>query len=159
MPSLNRNERTACLECGREYTRKDASRHRKHCVVLKCSYCNFYTYSSEELTDHTKKKHCQHNVKLCGQQSQNTLQEKIKLICFFLNKNKVENFLINIFLLNLKSLYTIFEKFLVKNSQFFVIILVLSFSKVLIDDKTSNNRVQIVLKLSIETDPKIFSLL
>ena len=43
MPSLNRNERIACHECGREYTRLHASRHRKHCGVLKCSNCNFYT--------------------------------------------------------------------------------------------------------------------
>ena len=78
--SLNRNERVACLECGREYTRKDASRHRRTCGVLKCSNCNRYTYSSDELTNHVKKKHasCQHNVKLCAQQSPNTLQEKVK---------------------------------------------------------------------------------
>ena len=42
MPSLNRSERIACLESGREYTRKDASSHRKHCDVLLCSNCNFY---------------------------------------------------------------------------------------------------------------------
>ena len=82
MPSLNSNERIACLECGREYTRIDASRHRKHCDVLKCSNCNFYTYSSKELINHIKKKHCQHNVNLCIQQAQNTLQEKVKLIYF-----------------------------------------------------------------------------
>ena len=85
MPSLNRNERVACLECGREYTRKDASRHRRTCGVLKCSNCNFYTYSSEELTNHFKKKHCQHNVKLCALQSPNTHQEKVKLINFIKN--------------------------------------------------------------------------
>ena len=82
MPSLIRNKRVACLECGREYTRLHASRHRKHCGVLKCSICNFYTFSSEELTNHIKKKHysCQHIIKLCAQQPQNTLQEKVKLI-------------------------------------------------------------------------------
>ena len=85
MPSLNRNERVACLECGREYTRKDASRHRRTCGVLKCSNCIFYTYSSEELTNHFKKKPCQHNVKLCAQQSPNTLQEKVKLLIFIKN--------------------------------------------------------------------------
>ena len=65
MPSLNRNERVACLECGREYTRKDVSRHRNHCGVLKCSNCNFYTYSNEELANHIKKKHFspEHKVK------------------------------------------------------------------------------------------------
>ena len=58
MPSLNRNKKVACLEFGREYTRLHASRHRRTCGVLKCSNCNFYTYSSEELTNHFKKKHC-----------------------------------------------------------------------------------------------------
>ena len=82
MPSLNRNQRIACLECGREYTRLYTSRHRKHCGVLKCSNFNFYTYSSDELTDHIKKKHCQHNVYLCAQQSEKTLEEKVKLIYF-----------------------------------------------------------------------------
>ena len=70
MSSLNRNERVACLECG-------TSSHRRTCGVLKCSNCNFYTYSSEELTYHLKKKHCQHNVELCAQHSPKTLQEKI----------------------------------------------------------------------------------
>ena len=79
---LNRNERIACLEFSTEYTRLHASRHRKHCGVLKCSNCNFYTYSSEDFDNHIKEKHCQHNVKLCAQQSQNTLQEKVKLIYF-----------------------------------------------------------------------------
>ena len=83
MPSLKRNERLACLECGREYTRLHASRHRRTCVVLKCSNCNFYTYSSEELTYHFKKKQCQLNVKLCAQQSPYTFQEKVKLIFFY----------------------------------------------------------------------------
>ena len=78
MSSLNRNERVACLECGREYTQKDASRHRRTCGVLKCSNCNFYTYSSEELANHFKKNHSQHNIKLCAQQTANTLQEKVK---------------------------------------------------------------------------------
>ena len=80
VPSLKRNERVVCLDCGRENTRKDASRHRKHCDVLKCSNCNFYAYSSEELTNHIMKKHCVHNVKLCAQQPPNTLQGKVKLI-------------------------------------------------------------------------------
>ena len=153
MPLLNRNKRIACLECGREYTLKDASRHRKHSDVLKCSNYNFYRFSSEELTNHIKKKQCQYNVKVCAPQSQKTHQER-----YIFKKNKVENTLNNNFLLSLKSLYTIFEKFLVKNLQFFVIILVLSYSKVLIDGKTSNNRVQFVVKLSTEINPKIFNL-
>ena len=80
MPLLNRKKRVACLECEREYTRKDASRHRRHCDVLKCSNCNFYTFSSEKLTNHIKMKQCQYNVKVCARQSQKTLQEKVNLI-------------------------------------------------------------------------------
>ena len=82
MPSLNRNERVACLECGREYTHKDASRHRRTCGNLKCSNCNFYTYNSKELANHFKKKHSQHNIKLCAQQSPNILQEKVNFFFF-----------------------------------------------------------------------------
>ena len=82
MPSLNRNERIACLECDREYTHKDASRHRRNGGVLKCMNCEFYTYGSEELNNHFKKKHCQHKIKLFAQQSPNTLQEKVRLIYF-----------------------------------------------------------------------------
>ena len=84
MSSMNKNERVACNERGGEYTCKDASRHRRTCDVLKCSICNFYTYSSVELTYHIKKKafFCQRNVKYGKdtQQSPNTLQEKINLI-------------------------------------------------------------------------------
>ena len=45
----------------------------------------FFTYSSEELTNHIKKKHsfCQYNVKFCAQQSPNTLQQKVKPIIFY----------------------------------------------------------------------------
>ena len=85
MPSLNRNERVECLVCGREYTHKDVSRHRRTCNVLKCSNSNFYTYSNEELTYHIKKlSSCQQNVKFRknAQQSRNTLQEK-KINVFF----------------------------------------------------------------------------
>ena len=82
MPSLNRNERFACAEFGREYTRTDASRHRKHCGV---SNCLLYIYSSKELTYYIKKKHyfSQQNVKYGkdAQQSQNTPREsKTKIL-------------------------------------------------------------------------------
>ena len=89
MPSLNRNERAACHECGRDYTHKDVSRHRRKCGVLKCSNCNFYTYSCEELANHLKKKHSQHNIKLCAQQTPNTLQEKVRLLSFFLKNLEI----------------------------------------------------------------------
>ena len=90
MSSLNRNERVARLECGRDYTRLHASRHRRTCGVLKCSNCNFHTYSSEELTNLFNKKHSsfQHNVKLCAQQSPNTLQENVKLVFLYSKQRK-----------------------------------------------------------------------
>ena len=89
MSSLNKNERVACLECGREYNHKDASRHRRTCGGLKCSNCNFYTYSSEELANYFKKNHSQHNIKLCAQQTANTLQEKVKFLSFFLKNLEI----------------------------------------------------------------------
>ena len=157
MSSLNTNERVECPECGREYTRSHASRHRKHCGVLKWFSCNFYTYSSEELTNHIRKKHCQPNVKLCAQQSQNTLQDKVNLINFYLKHSR--KYFDNNFLLNLKSLYTKFEKLLVKFIQFFhhssgSVISFFSKVKVLIDDKTSSNRLQIVVEFSMESTRK-----
>ena len=102
MPSLKRNETVAWLEFGREHTRLHASRHRRSCGVLKSSNCIFYTYSTEEFTNHIKKKHssCQHKVKLCAQQSQNSLQEKVKLISF-LSNNFTEN--TNTISINLKN--------------------------------------------------------
>ena len=117
MWSVNGNERVAGLECGREYTRKDASRHRKHCDALKRSNCNFYTNSSEELTNLIKKKHCQHNVKLCAQHSPKTLRDKVKLIYFLLKIQ--EKTLRKIIFTESQSLYTKFEKILGKNLQFF----------------------------------------
>ena len=89
MLSLNRNKRVACLECGREYTRKDVARHRKHCGVLKCSSCKFYTYNSEKLFNNFKKKPYQHDDELDAQQSQKTLQEKVN--CKPFKKNLGEN--------------------------------------------------------------------
>ena len=111
MPSLNRNEGVACLECGREYTRLHASRHRKRCGVLKCSNCNFFTYSGGKLTNHIKKKHSsrQHNVKLCP------TERKIIIFQLKYRINDYEKY----FLLNLKSLCNKFEKFLVKISYSF----------------------------------------
>ena len=94
---------------------------------------------------------------MCSAVSKNTPREG--KIGMFLKKYILENTLNNNFLLNLKNLYTIFEKILVKNFQFFVTILVLSYSKVLMYDKTSNNRIQIVVKLSTEINQlKIFNL-
>ena len=102
MPALNSNEKIACLECGREYTRKDASRHRNHCDVSKCSNCYFYTCSSEELTNHIKKKHCQHNVQLIS----------TKCLINFSIVNIMLNIMSKInFLLKLKSLYTKFLRY------------------------------------------------
>ena len=68
------------------------------------------------------------------------------------------------FLRNLKSLHNCdkFEEFLQKLYNFYITVLDLSFiffSKVLIDNKTSNNRFQIVVKPSKKFAAKIFILL
>ena len=56
-------------------------RHWKE--TKKLHVLNVAENSSEELTDHIKKKNHQLNVKLCAQQSQNTLQQKKNLIYFW----------------------------------------------------------------------------
>ena len=80
---------------------------------------------------------------------------------YIFNKILTENILNNHFLLNLKNLhsnseksskiYTVFSSLLLICHLFF-------YSKVLIDDKTSINLVQIDVKFSMEIDPKIFNL-
>ena len=55
---MSRNERVSCFEYGRDYTRKNASRHRRTYGVLKCPNCNFHTYSREELSINIKKHSC-----------------------------------------------------------------------------------------------------
>ena len=157
MPSLNRNEWVACLECGRDYTHKDASRHRRTCGVLKCSNCNFYTYSSDELANHFKKKHSQHNIKLCAQQTPNLLQEKVKFLSFFLKNLEITMIFsfywiwkVSAIVSKLVSNYTVFSLHYLKCHRFF-------YSKVLIDVKDSKNWVQIVVKLFMELDPKTFN--
>ena len=49
IPSLNRNEKVTCLECGREYAQKDASRHRRICGVLKCRTVIFIHIAARKL--------------------------------------------------------------------------------------------------------------
>ena len=78
MSSMNKNERVECNERGGEYTCKDASRHRRTCDVLKCSICNFYTYSSVELTYHIRKKAFFVNVMLNMERILSSLQTHSK---------------------------------------------------------------------------------
>ena len=113
-------------------------------VVLKFSNSNFYTYSSEEITIHFTNKHCRHNVKLCAQQSSNIHQENLKIITFIKNIENTMNI----------SFYSEFSQnsysvFITKAELSFIF-----FAKILIDDKDSKNRVQSVVKLSMELDPK-----
>ena len=162
MPSLDRNLKVACPEFGRDYTRIDTLRHPRTCGVLKCSNCNFYTYSSAEITDrdHNLYRTSKTLVKngKDAQQAPNTLESRKKVLIIFcsnkLRKNDYELWFLRI----LKNLYTCdkIEEFLRKLYSFYITILDLSFiSKVLIDYKTSNSRVRTVVKLSMEIDAKI----
>ena len=60
MPSLNRNEKFTCHNCGTPTTKLNLARHRKRCSVgtLFCTqYPNFSTKSQNDLNHHNAKKH------------------------------------------------------------------------------------------------------
>ena len=60
MPSLNRNEKVTCENCGTQTTRNNIVRHKKRCSVgtLYCTHCpNFSTKSQNDLNYHNAKKH------------------------------------------------------------------------------------------------------
>ena len=60
MPSLNRNEKVTCGNCGVQITKLNLSRHKKRCSAgtLYCTQCpNFSTLSQDNLNYHIAKKH------------------------------------------------------------------------------------------------------
>ena len=59
MPALNRNEKVKSEDCGKDYRRANAARHRKSCVrgVISCPECSYCTYNQQEMNFHTSKKH------------------------------------------------------------------------------------------------------
>ena len=60
MPSLNRNEKITCDNCGTQTTKLNLARHKKRCSVgtLYCIQCpNFSTKSQSDLNYHIYKKH------------------------------------------------------------------------------------------------------
>ena len=59
MPSLNRNEKIQCEDCGNMYVRALAARHRKNCTkgVISCTDCNYITYNQQEISNHVSEKH------------------------------------------------------------------------------------------------------
>ena len=60
MPALNRNEKVVCDNCGKQYVRQQAARHKKSCQggTLSCPKCpNYSTKSQAELSYHIAKKH------------------------------------------------------------------------------------------------------
>ena len=60
MPSLNRNEKVTCENCGTLATKLNLARHKKRCSVgtLYCTHCpNFSTKSQSDLNYHIAKKH------------------------------------------------------------------------------------------------------
>ena len=60
MPSLNRNEKVTCENCGTPVTNYHLSRHKKRCSAgtLYCTQCpNFSTLSQDDLNYHFAKQH------------------------------------------------------------------------------------------------------
>ena len=60
MPSLNRNEKVTCENCGVQITKLNLDRHKKSCSAgtLYCSQCpNFSTLSRDDLNYHIAKQH------------------------------------------------------------------------------------------------------
>ena len=60
MPSLNRNEKVTCENCGTQITKLNLARHKKSCSAgtLFCTLCpNFFTKSQNDLNYHVSKKH------------------------------------------------------------------------------------------------------
>ena len=60
MPSLNRNEKVTCENCGVQITKYSFARHKKSCSAgtLYCTQCpNFSTLSQEDLNCHIAKQH------------------------------------------------------------------------------------------------------
>ena len=60
MPSLNRNEKVQCWDCGNMYVCQHAARHRKSCQagIISCPDCKYFTtYHKQEMKFHVTKKH------------------------------------------------------------------------------------------------------
>ena len=60
MPSLNRNEKVTCENCGIQITKPNLARHKKRCSggTLYCTHCpNFSTLSLDDLNNHIAKQH------------------------------------------------------------------------------------------------------
>ena len=60
MPSLNRNEKDTCGNCGTQNTKSNFARHKKRCSVgtLYCTQCpNFSTKSQQKFKYQFDKKH------------------------------------------------------------------------------------------------------
>ena len=59
MPSLNRNEKVQCGDCGNMYVRQHAARHRKSCQagIISCPDCKYFNYNKQEMNYHVAKKH------------------------------------------------------------------------------------------------------
>ena len=57
MPSLNRNEKVQCGDCGTMYVRAHAARHRKNCSigVISCQEGKYLTYNQQEMNYHVAK--------------------------------------------------------------------------------------------------------
>ena len=59
MSALNRNEKVRSEDCGIEYNRANASRHRRRCVrgVISCPEKSYFAYNQQEIFFRTSKMH------------------------------------------------------------------------------------------------------
>ena len=59
MPALNQNEKIVCDNCGKQYIRANAARHKKSCQggTFSCPKCPNNFTSQAELSYHIAKKH------------------------------------------------------------------------------------------------------
>ena len=65
MPTLNRNKKVKCGDCGNVYIRQNIARHRKKCAkgVVSCPDCKYSTYNQQEMNYHMVKKHAPSSLK------------------------------------------------------------------------------------------------
>ena len=66
MPSLNRNEKVTCENCGVQITKLNLARFKKSCSAgtLFCTQCpNFFTKSRDDLIFHFDKQQCSRSFK------------------------------------------------------------------------------------------------
>ena len=94
MPSLNRNEKVTCENCGVQVTKLNLARHKKRCSAGTLYFTqgpNFSTLSQVDINYHIAKQHSNNTV-------QQVLQKHTSVICV------MQNFLALMLYVNTKTL-------------------------------------------------------